>query len=144
MEQKYGKVPGVLKVKENCSSVSSTLDLNTLSGLTTVCGISSRFVHRTVVPALTVSSAGPNVKLSILTSIVSGFVCALALTRPTSAPSHARPSTNAVETTFIDTLRMMLFPFLRKRRVHDGESVLASYVGHVGDAEDALELLRRH
>ena len=44
---------------ENFSSVSSTFDLNSLSVLTTVCGMSSRFVQVTVVPAVTVTSAGP-------------------------------------------------------------------------------------
>src|SRR6185436_9761191 len=39
IEQKYGNVPGASKVNENFSSVSSTLDLNTLSVLTTVWGM---------------------------------------------------------------------------------------------------------
>src|SRR6516162_6900094 len=48
------------KVKENFSSVSSTLDLNVFgsSVLTTVWGISSRLVHVTVVPTGTVSVTG--------------------------------------------------------------------------------------
>src|SRR5436190_21240075 len=80
MEQKYGYVPGLQKVKENFSSVSSTLDLKTPSVLTTVCGISSRLIHVTVVPAGTVSVPGPKLKLSIFTSVVSAFCCALART----------------------------------------------------------------
>src|SRR5260370_35468260 len=80
MEQKYGYVPALSKVNENFSSVSSTLDLNTLSSLTTVWGISSRFVHVTVVPAATVSAAGPKLKLSIFTSGLDvGASAALAL-----------------------------------------------------------------
>src|ERR1700745_42752 len=72
MEQKYGYVPGLAKVKENFSSVSSTLDLNTLSVLTIVWGISSRFVQVTVVPTATVRVAGPKLKLSTFTSALAG------------------------------------------------------------------------
>jgi len=50
MEQKYAYIPALLKVYENLPSVSSTLDLNTPSLLTTVCGMSSPFVQVTVVP----------------------------------------------------------------------------------------------
>src|SRR5579863_8880778 len=71
-EQKYGYVPGLIKVKENFSSVSRTLDLKTLSSLTTVWGMSSRFVQVTVVPAATVMAAGPKLKLSIFTSMLAG------------------------------------------------------------------------
>ena len=56
----------------NCPSVSSTVDLNTLSLLTTVCGMSSLFVHRTVVPAETVIWAGEKLKLSIFTAACDG------------------------------------------------------------------------
>src|SRR5262245_40672795 len=70
MEQKYGYCPARVNVKENLSSLSRTLDLKVvLSSLTTVCGISSRLVHVTVVPAEIVSSVGPKLKLSILTSV---------------------------------------------------------------------------
>src|SRR5436309_4422973 len=72
IEQKYGYVPALLKVKENFSSVSSTLDLNTLSVLTTVWGISSRFVQVTVVPTATVRVVGPKLKLSTFTSALAG------------------------------------------------------------------------
>src|ERR1700746_2087732 len=72
MEQKYGYVPALAKVNENFSSVSSTLDLNTLSVLTTVWGMSSRFVQVTVVPTATVRVAGPKLKLSTFTSAVAG------------------------------------------------------------------------
>jgi len=47
---------GLVKVNENFSSVSSTLDLKTLSSLTTVCGMSSRLIHVTVVPTATVNA----------------------------------------------------------------------------------------
>ena len=59
--------------------MSSTLDLNVFgsSVLTTVWGISSRLVHVTVVPTGTVSATGPKLKLSIFTSIVDIFSCAL-------------------------------------------------------------------
>src|ERR1700747_301564 len=72
MEQKYGYVPALAKVNENFSSVSSTLDLKTLSVLTTVWGISSRFVQVTVVPTGTVKVGGPKLKLSTFTSVVAG------------------------------------------------------------------------
>src|SRR4029077_1715036 len=72
MEQKYGYVPALAKVKENFSSVSSTLDLNTLSVLTIVWGISSRLVQVTVVPTATVRVAGPKLKLSTFTSALAG------------------------------------------------------------------------
>ena len=57
---------------EKLSSVSRTFDLNALSVSTIVCGISSWFTHRTVVPGAIVISAGANVKLSMLISIVGG------------------------------------------------------------------------
>src|SRR6202034_1872253 len=51
-----------------------TLDLNVFgsSVLTTVCGISSRLVQVTVVPAVTGSVTGVKLKLSIFTSVVAG------------------------------------------------------------------------
>ena len=55
--------PGLVNVKENFSSVSSTLDLNTLSVLTTVCGMSSRLIQVTVAPTETVMAAGPKRKI---------------------------------------------------------------------------------
>src|SRR5215469_9409428 len=79
MEQKYEYVPAFVKVNENLSSVSSALDLNTLgsSELTTVCGISSRLIHVTVVPAATAKVAGEKLKLSILISTVCSWPCSL-------------------------------------------------------------------
>src|SRR5262249_16602799 len=68
IEQKYGKAPDFVKVTGNLARVSSTLDLNALSVCTTACGMSSRLIHVTVVPTGTFSSAGSNVKLSILIS----------------------------------------------------------------------------
>src|ERR1700730_18365736 len=111
MEQKYSYVPGLLKVNENFSSVSSTLDLNILSVLTAVCGISSRFVHVTVVPTGTFSSAGPKLKLSIFTSVASGFCCAAAgkLPAPARRPANATPNVVANKTA-VDTILLMFFP----------------------------------
>src|SRR5271168_1061440 len=76
IEQKYSYVQAFANVYVNFSSVSSTLDLNTPSVLTTVCGISSRFVHVTVVPTGIVNASGPNLKLSIFTSITAAGVAA--------------------------------------------------------------------
>ena len=56
IEQKYLYVPGASKRWENCSSVSSTGDLNFCSVLTTLCGTSSRFVQVIVVPTGTEAS----------------------------------------------------------------------------------------
>src|SRR5215469_3349326 len=75
MLQKYAKVPAFENVKENLSSVSRTLDLKTPSLLTTVCGISSRLTHVTVVPTAMVTACGPNTKLSILTSVAEPWAC---------------------------------------------------------------------
>src|SRR5213079_1329652 len=109
MEQKYGYVPALLKVKENFSSVSSTLDLKTPSVLTTVCGISSRLVHVTLVPTGTVSVAGPKLKLSIFTSVVSAFCCALASKFFWPTATVPTPITAATVRTAIDTLLLILF-----------------------------------
>src|SRR5437879_1198858 len=109
MEQKYGYVPGLLKVKENFSSVSSTLDLKTPSVLTTECGISSRLVQVTLVPTGTVRVPGPKLKLSIFTSVVSGFCCAPARNFFWLMATVPVPSTSAAVRTAIDTLLLMLF-----------------------------------
>src|SRR5215470_4044203 len=95
-EQKYGYVPGLLKVKLNFSSVSSTLDLNAFgsSELTTVWGMSSRFVHVTVVPAGTVRTAGEKLKLSIFTSASDTVCCASAVKPFWRAVGHVRPRAN--------------------------------------------------
>ena len=45
------------------------------SVLTTVCGMSSRFVQVTVVPAATVRVAGEKLKLSTFTSALDGAPC---------------------------------------------------------------------
>src|SRR5215470_16143176 len=110
-EQKYGYVPGLLKVKLNFSSVSITLDLNALgsSELTTVCGMSSRLVQVTVVPAGMVSSFGEKLKLSIFTSAIAGFCWALAtrLFWPTAQNPAASIITDASPTT--DRFLLMCF-----------------------------------
>src|SRR3984893_1015815 len=113
MEQKYSYVPGLLKVNENFSSVSSTLDLNILSVLTAVCGISSRFVQVTVVPTAPFSSAGPKLKLSIFTSVASAFCCAAAGKFPAEAcrPTNATPNVVANKTA-VDTILLMFLSSL--------------------------------
>src|SRR5215472_8338673 len=68
--QKYSYVPARSNRRENVSSVSSAGELNCLSLAVTVCGTSSRFVHITVLPAATVTSAGEYEKLSIDTFAV--------------------------------------------------------------------------
>src|ERR1017187_2184148 len=67
-EQKYEYVPGLVGVNENLSSVSSAFDLNRLSLLTTVCGMSSRFFQVIRVPVFTVTVTGVKLKLSIVIS----------------------------------------------------------------------------
>src|ERR1039457_2238717 len=67
-EQKYEYVPGLVGVNENLSSVSSAFDLNRLSLLTTVCGMSSRFFHVTWVPVFTVTVSGGKLELSMVIS----------------------------------------------------------------------------
>src|SRR5215469_10169021 len=90
MEQKYEYVPAFVKVNKNLSSVSSALDLNALgsSELTTVCGISSRLIHVTVVPAATVKVTGEKLKLSILTSTICSWPCCVV------EPKYPEPADN--------------------------------------------------
>src|ERR1700722_1670712 len=72
-------VPGLGKVKENLSSVSSAFDLNVvLMSLTRVWGTSSLFFQVTVVAAATIRLAGPKLKLSILPSAAADWSPALA------------------------------------------------------------------
>src|SRR5713226_4407685 len=161
IEQKYGYAPALLKVKENFSLVSSTLDLKTPSVLTTVCGISSRLVHVTVVPTGTVSVPGPKLKLSIFTSVASGFCCAPARKFFWPMAIVPIPITSATVRAAINILLLMLFlPFYlvadqigfliwvksrsSERRIDDGQSVLPLNVVHIRDSQDALELLCRH
>ena len=54
--------------------MSSVFDANFWSSFTTVCGMSSRFVQRTVVPTGTVMVAGEKLKLSIFTSTGAALV----------------------------------------------------------------------
>src|SRR6516225_25265 len=70
-------------------------------------GMSSRLVHVTVVPTGTVSVPGPKLKLSIFTSVVSSFCCALAEKVPVPAPGPAIPNPNATNKTAVDTLLLM-------------------------------------
>src|SRR6201984_806126 len=112
MEQKYGYVPALAKVNENFSSVSSTLDLNTLSVLTIVWGMSSRFVQVTVVPTATVRAAGPKLKLSTFTSALAACGAFAGL------PGAAADSSSVATITIANRLTMhtlflimVLFPF---------------------------------
>jgi hypothetical protein len=70
--------------------------------------MSSRLVHVTVVPTGTISVTGPKLKLSIFTSVVSGFSCALAEKFPVPAPSPAIANPNATNKTALDTLLLMI------------------------------------
>src|SRR5581483_3527846 len=91
--QKYGYVPGDVKVKENFSSVSSVPELKArgLTELVAVCGTSSWFTHVTFVPGAIVTVAGLNVKLSmtIVVSATGAVVGAAAPTTPAACVSAA-------------------------------------------------------
>src|SRR5579859_2708917 len=71
MEQMYESVPAALNVRENVSPRPRTGELAT-SVKVTVWATTSLFVHTTVVPALTVSTAGSNLKLVMLTFAPAG------------------------------------------------------------------------
>src|SRR5262249_16832957 len=98
---------------------------------TTVCGMSSRLVQVTVVPTLTLRSAGANTKLSICTSVssarapVAGRSTAAAMTRPKSRRLSA----------FICYSRSAL-----DRRVDDRKALVALLEVDAGDAEHGAEL----
>ena len=64
------------------SPVSSTLDLNSLSVFATVWGISSRFVHVMVVPAVTVWLTGCTVNTGALDAALTLRVAAALTTVP--------------------------------------------------------------
>src|ERR1700730_10161201 len=68
-EQKYWYAPGVVKVNENLSDVSSAFDLNSFVLEATVCGTSSSLIQATVVPAFTVTRCGMKVCWSIFTCV---------------------------------------------------------------------------
>src|SRR4029077_5508924 len=118
MEQKYGYVPALSKVNENFSSVSSTLDLNTLSVLTTVCGISSRFVQVTVVPTATVRLAGPKLKLSTFTSAPGGCGAFAELPGEAADSSSAATITVVSKLTIQTVFLIITFPFLDLLRMN--------------------------
>src|SRR3954468_4081622 len=67
-EQKQSYSPGVLNVNEKRPSVSRALERKDRSLAAMVCGMSSSLIQVTVVPAVTVSVGGENVKLSTCTS----------------------------------------------------------------------------
>jgi hypothetical protein len=66
-------------------------------------------VHVTLVPAGTVRVAGPKLKLSIFTSVVSGFSCALARKVFWPVAIIPVPITSAPARTAVDILLFMLF-----------------------------------
>jgi len=137
--------------------------LERLFRLTTVCGMSSRLIHVTVVPTGTVTAAGPKTKLSIFTSVVEAvFSCALAtklLCSPTIPP---RPTTAITSKLARNTVLLMIsLPFLSfenqpsglslrslsgsgQRRVHNGQRMLTAHVVHIRDAQRAAQLLGGH
>src|SRR5579864_4237863 len=88
-EQKYLYVPGLSKVKEKLSPVSSGGDLNSPFGsaASTVCGSSSRLVQVTLPPTGTVSVAGENRKSSIVTALPSAARAGVIRTSATAAAS---------------------------------------------------------
>src|SRR4051794_2904784 len=85
-----------------------------LSSLTTVCGISSRFVQRTVLPGGIVTVAGEKVKLSMLTAVSTAGVSATAKPKIVD-----RPTTTAISIAIIAmlTFQYVLFIFLTLLRV---------------------------
>src|SRR5215472_9332635 len=70
--------------------MSNALDLNALGSLelATVCGISSRLIDVTVVPAVIVKFAGEKLKLSILTSTLCSWPCCVV------EPKYLEPAAN--------------------------------------------------
>jgi hypothetical protein len=66
-------------------------------------------VHVALVPTGTVRVAGPKLKLSIFTSVVSGFCCALARTFFVPVVIVPAPNNSVAVRTAIDTLLHMLF-----------------------------------
>jgi len=69
-EQKYWYAPGVVKVNENLSPVSSAFDLKSFVLEATVCGTSSSLIQVTVVPAFTATRCGMKACWSIFTKFV--------------------------------------------------------------------------
>src|ERR1700737_2258438 len=118
--------------------------------------MSSRFVHVTVVPAATVTAAGPKLKLSIFTSALAGPCCACTLrfcgrviNRPMAiAIGATKPAVHKrLLICFFhseSSLSELLCVALRERRVNDCERMPALHIVHVGYAQDAAQLLCRH
>src|SRR6266478_6271997 len=88
-------------------------DDKVFKSLTTVCGMSSRFVHVTVVPAATVSVAGPKLKLSIFTSTFDACACSALAVKPLALliSSTAAATTGAAKTRIHTRLLMTFLPF---------------------------------
>src|ERR1700704_3186103 len=148
-----------MKVNENFSSVSSTLDLKTLSSLTTVCGMSSRLVHVTVVPTATVSVAGPKLKLSIFTSALEACGCSARVAKVLELLADSDTARTIGARTKLHTLLLMTFlPLyfckmkfrrrvvrrLRQRGIDHREGMLPADIVHVCNSQYAAQLLRRY
>src|ERR1700704_2613468 len=92
-EQKYSYVPGVVKVNENLSFVSSVFDLKSLLLPTTTLGMSSSLTQVTVVRAFTLTRCGAKMKWSICTSV--SAACAEAAGKTAAIVNAATASTVA-------------------------------------------------
>jgi hypothetical protein len=93
--------PGLLKMKENVSSVSSAFDRKAPFVSTTVCGMSSLLTQVTFVPGATVRAAAVKVKLSIRTVTT----CDVAAVTCEAGSSH-RTATPASPANPVSTLRV--------------------------------------
>jgi len=93
--------------------VSRTLDLNTPSVLTTVCGISSRFVQVTIAPTGTVTVCGPKLKLSIFISAFApeDWSLALSLVGAVNSSTTAIITDVAKPVIYAFRLVIVLYPF---------------------------------
>src|SRR3984893_17568196 len=95
-EQKYWYAPGVVKVNENLSPVSSAFDLKSFVLEATVCGTSSSLIQVTVVPAFTATRCGMKACWSIFTSV--SAACAEAAGKANAAERTATASAVAIRT----------------------------------------------
>src|SRR6201987_3225229 len=92
--QIYGYSPGVAKVCEKLSSVSSAADLKVPFFAPIRCVLSSSFFQVTVVPAVTVRVAGVKAKLSIWT--VAGLAAAATTASPAAVSSGRAATSSAI------------------------------------------------
>src|SRR4029077_2494158 len=132
-EQKYSYVPGVVNVKENLSFVSSAFDLKNLVLDATVCGTSSSLIQVTVVPVFTVTCCGVKVNWSMSSS--GPAACADAPGKAGATASLATPSAAAMQVLFARAAMILVPISALQRLVNDGETLLPTLEGDVGDAE---------